>query len=551
MSRRHESTDGLIDWRPPVTLLALLLCLLLPLAASACGPKPLAKATGGTPKRGGTFSVALGEPATLDPAIEWVFEGVVIEHTLYETLYDYAPAAGTEGEKLEPVLAAAMPTVSTDGLTYAIPLRKGVRFAPPVNRELTADDVRYSFERMLRTPQAPGTSFYDNIVGVPAFIAGKGSHVAGFRVADPYTIQIRLAKPDPTLLYTLAMEFCDVMPREWVKKWGDKIGRHPLGSGPFMLESWTSGIAVLVKRNPNYRDAAHVWLDAIKFEVAYEQERELLRVERGQIDCSSLAQGAWLQVKDNPQFKNGVTIAPSVGMGYLVLNTQMKPFDDVRVRQALNWAIDREKLARIDGNKPLYQIYPPGMPDNDPKAKFYGYDPAKARALLAAAGYPNGFATTLYDAPGEWSSKWAQLVQSDLKAVGVRAKVELVPDQLYYVQQSTPHTYPLSYGGWAMDYPDPYDWVHPLFSRALALQGGSNWSFWWDPKLEAMVAEAQNMRDPAARLAKFGEMQTYISEQAPIVPTESFVWATLTGPHVGGYYVHPVYLIDAAHYWHM
>jgi ABC-type oligopeptide transport system substrate-binding subunit len=96
MGTRRESTSGLSGSRV-LLLLAALLCLLLPLAASACGPKPLSKASGGTPKRGGTFSVALGEPATLDPAIEWAGEGMVIEHTLYETLYDYAPAPGGVG----------------------------------------------------------------------------------------------------------------------------------------------------------------------------------------------------------------------------------------------------------------------------------------------------------------------------------------------------------------------------------------------------------------------------------------------------------------------
>jgi oligopeptide transport system substrate-binding protein len=550
MGKRRESMDWLIVGRRAFTLLAPLLCLFLAFAVSACGTEPVTKASGGTPKRGGTFIVTNGEPATLDPAIDWEYSGTAVLQTLFETLYDYAPAPGAAGEKLQPVLAAAMPTVSADGLTYTIPLRKGVRFAPPVNRELTADDVQYSFERMLRTPQAPATSYYDNIVGVPHFIAGKAAHVAGFRVVDPHTIEIRLAKPDPTLLHRLAMEFCNVMPQEWVKKWGRSIGRHPLGSGPFMFERWTPGTAVLVKRNPNYRDAAHVWLDKIKFEAGYGAERDLMRVERGQIDCTWLTQATWLQVKDNPQFKKGVTEMRWAATNSLVLNTQMKPFDDVRVRQALNWALDREKIARVDGNNPLWQIYPLGMPGNDPKAKFYGYDPAKARALLAAAGYPNGFATTLYSPDGVDSAKWAQMVQYDLKAVGVRAKIEMVPRQLYYVRQSTPRTYPMSFSGISMDFPDPYDWIHIQFSRDMAVQGGSNWSFWWDPKLEAMVADAQNTRDPAARLAKFDEMQKYISEKAPIVPTESLIWATLTGPHVGGYYLHPVYVVDAAHYWH-
>ena len=302
---------------------------------------------------GGTFTITNGEPSTLDPAIDWEQPGWAVLHTLYQTLYDYAPAPGAAGQKLEPILAAAMPTISSDGLTYTIPLRKGVRFAPPIGRELTANDIRFSFERMLRTPQAPGTSFYENIVGVPDFVAGKGAHVSGFPIVDPSTIEIHLARPDPTLLYTLAMEFCGVMPPEWATKWGAKISRHPLGSGPFMLDHWTAGTAIVVKRNPNYRDADRVWLDTIKFEAAYGSERDLMRVQRDELDCTYLTHATWLWVKNDPQLKKGLQMEVWPAMDYLVLNTQMKPLDNVRVRQALSCDRPREDRALRRRHAPL------------------------------------------------------------------------------------------------------------------------------------------------------------------------------------------------------
>ena len=122
--------------------------------------------------------------------------------------------------------------------------------------------------------------------------------------------------------------------------------------------------------------------------------------------------------------------------------------------------------------------------------------------------------------------------------------------QVFYSRASTPGTYATSLNGWIVDFPDPYSWVKALFTRGTAVTGGSNLSFWWDPRLETMIAEAQGTRDPASRLAKFAEMQTLISDQAPVVPIDSWYWATLNGPHVGGYYLHPIYICDAAHYWH-
>ena len=154
-------------------------------------------------------------------------------------------------------MAVAMPVMSNGGKTYTIKLKPGILFQPPVSREVTADDFKYSFERMMRLPNAPGTYFYTNVVGATDYQAGKATHVAGYKALDKYTIQIDLEQPDLAFLNALTVDFCDPIPKEWVAKWGNRqVARHPLGTGPFMFESWTPGQEIVLARNPNYRDAA-------------------------------------------------------------------------------------------------------------------------------------------------------------------------------------------------------------------------------------------------------------------------------------------------------
>ena len=534
-----------------LTLLGLsALCLLATLVLSACGPKvgESSPTTGAaSPHRGGSLVFVSGyEPRTLDPVTSWDLNTLV---NIFDTLYEYEGKPGAAGLKLLPALAASMPRVSADGRTYLIRLRHGVRFAPPVNREVTAGDVQYSFERLLRHPESWCTFFYNNVDGVREFIAGEGDHLRGLRVVDPYTVEFRLIDPDPAFINTLAMWFCGVVPREWVAKWGRQFVRHPLGSGPYMLDEWKAGTWIILKRNPNYSGAAPAWLDEVKLSLSSPSpERDLMRLLRGEVDFVSLSHETYVQAKSMPGLSKYLFWDTFVACDVVLMNAQMRPFDDVRVRRAVCWAIDRERIARLAGEFPLWQIYPPGMPGYDPDVKYYGYDPAKARSLLAEAGYPDGLDTTLF-APGGGDTKLAQAVQNDLKAVGIRAKIRLVPPETYWTVLSTPHTAPMAMRWWAMDYPDPYDWIMPFFTKAAAVKDGSNHSFWWDPKLEAMLVEAQRTFDPAARLAKYREMQAFISDQAPAVPLASGAMGGLVSRRVGGFFFHQVYSLLYGYYW--
>jgi oligopeptide transport system substrate-binding protein len=248
---------------------------------TATNPSP-----SGSPQYGGMLTIAFQtEPSSLDPAIAWELTGTTIEQSVFNTLLAYAPKPGMAGTELIPSLATEVPQPTNDGTTYVFHLRQGVMFHPPVSREMTADDVKYSFERMMKLPLAPATYFYIGVKGAEEFQAGKAKEITGVKVIDKYTVEFDLSAPDPAFLSAYTMWFGYVVAKEWVEKWGNRaVARHPLGTGPFIFDHWTPGREVVLKKNPDYWDKGKPYLDEIKFVFSVTPSTALLRLERGEID---------------------------------------------------------------------------------------------------------------------------------------------------------------------------------------------------------------------------------------------------------------------------
>jgi oligopeptide transport system substrate-binding protein len=538
---------------------ALLVTILLAAVAAAGGCGSDAGTTGGetagaSPKAGGSINITFqSEPVTLDPAISWDVAGWTVEDSVFNALYRYAPKPGAEGTELIPDIAAEMPQISADGTTYTIKLRPDVKFAPPVNRAVTADDVKYSFERMMAEPRCPATYFYEGVVGASDVVNGKAKTISGVKVVDPQTIQFRLMSPDLSFLYALSMEFCDVVPREWVAKWGKNVNRHPLGTGPFYLTEWTTGRKITLLKNPNYWNADKVYLDGVDFTFNLTPSNALLKLERGEVDIlgDNIPPADVARVTTDPQWKPYVYSQPLIATTYLFMNMTKQPFDNLQVRQALSWAIDRDKLVKLQSGQAvsLYQIYPQNLPGSEPGKVYYGYDPAKAKALLAEAGYPDGFKSVIYTSNVDPMPKLVQSMQADLKAIGVSAEIKTMDRATYYNFSSDAAKTEMGTSDWFLDFPDPVDWIVPFFTKANAVQGGLNTSYYVDPWVEQATAEAQKMTDATARLAKYTEIQQHIMEQAPYVTLYSPKMTTMCSKNVGGFYLHPVLWFDPLMYW--
>ncbi len=541
------------------------------LALAACGgsspsPSTSGAAATGDQVKGGTLQVSyMGEPQYLDPAVDWEGNGWSIEHTMYNTLLTYASAAGSAGTQLVPDMATEVPTVANGGVanggkTYTFHLRPGIKFAPPVDREVTAADVKYSIERMMSPatrPVPPGTSFYMSIVGAPAFNAGKVKSIAGIKAIGKDTLEIDLSKPDATILYALTMSFCDVVPKEWVTSQGTKFVRNPLGTGPYMMDHWSPGQELVLKRNPNWTDwRGHpdAWVDGIKISFSINPQTALLKLKRGENDILGdyIAPSDYVNVTHDPVWSKQVANAPAIAIDYLFMNVRMKPFDNPQVRQAVAWAIDREKLIKLisGAGSRLDQIYPAGLPGHvdGPAGVFYGYDPAKAKQMLTAAGYPNGFTTTLYSHNVDPWPKVIQSIQNDLAQIGIKAQVKLIDRATYWTLISLPNKTPIGLQDSWQDFPDPADFIVPGFSKSNAVPNGLNPSYWWSPQVERQLAVSFSMTDATKRLALFDQMQKEIMAASPAVPLYQPNVNSVFSKRTHGFYLHPVWIFDFLDY---
>ena len=335
-----------------------------------------------------------------------------------------------------------------------------------------------------------------------AFLDGKAKTITGYKATGKYTLEVDLQKPIATFLYIMEMPFSAPVAKEWVAKWGKQVGRHPLGTGPYVADHWTASQDLLLERNTNFTGTTAGYLDAIDFEFSITPSTAVLKVQSGDADLLGdyIPPANFPSLSVNPTWKSQVVVEPAIALDYLFFNMTVKPFDNLAVRQALSWAIDRAKIVKLLSGTglPLNQIYPAGLPGHvdGPAGNFYGYDPAKAKQMLAAAGYPNGFTMTLYS---HNVAPWPTVIQSiqyDLAQIGVKASIKLLDRPSYWTLIGKKGAVGAGLNDWWMDYPDPFDYIVSLFSKSSAIDEGTNPSFWWDPKVETDLANAQVMTRP-------------------------------------------------------
>jgi peptide/nickel transport system substrate-binding protein/oligopeptide transport system substrate-binding protein len=476
-----------------------------------------------TPKQGGDIVVTYKDDiTTLDPAIgyDWVNWSMI--KSLYSRLMDYAP--GTPNPI--PSLAESF-TVSPDGLTYTFKLHKGVKFSN--GRDVVASDVKYSIERAVDPKtQGPGAGFFGAIKGFEDETAGKVTTLSGIETPDALTVVFNLSRPDATFLHVLAINFASVVPKEAVEAAAGDFGKKPVGSGTFILKDWTIGQQLVFERNKDYFVKGVPYVDSFKVEVGQEPLVALLRLEKGEVDIAGdgIPPAKFLEIKNSPDGAKMIVDGEQLNTGYVTLNTKVKPFDDVKVRQALNMAINKERITRILNGRatPANQPLPPLMPGYDKCFPGYAFDVAKAKALLAEAGYADGFETTLYATNTDPQPRIAQAIQQDLAAIGVKAEVRTLAQANVISAGGTQGEAPMIWSGgmaWIADFPDASNFYGPILGCAGAVPGGWNWSWYCNPDLDKRAVAADSMSDPAKateRTAAWGKIFTDIMADAPWIP---------------------------------
>ncbi|MHA1599454.1 MAG: ABC transporter substrate-binding protein [Alphaproteobacteria bacterium] len=490
------------------------------------------------PKQGGAMVVTYKDDiSTFDPAIGYDWQNWSMIKSLFSGLMDYKP--GTT--ELIPDLAESY-TIAPDGLTYTFKLRQGVKFHN--GRELTSADVKYSIERSVNPEtQSPGQGFFWQIEGYDAMVSDGVKELSGITTPDDYTVIFKLSQPDATFLQIVAINFSFAVPREEVEKYGPDFGRNPVGTGAYKMTDWTLGQRVVFERNTEYFRKGSPFLDKITFEVGQDPSVALLRLKRGEVDVlgDPIPSANFLKEKSDPANAGMIVEGGLLHTGYITLNTTKAPFDNKLVRQAVNMAINKDRVIKIVNGRASVanQPLPPTMPGYDTKFEGYAYNPAKAKELLAEAGYPDGFKTELYAMNTDPNPRIAQSFQQDLAAIGIKAEIKALA-QATVIDAGGEGTAPMLWSGgmaWIADYPDPSNFYGPILGCGGAVPGGWNWAKYCNKEIDALAAKADGMAaadQVEARIDLWRQIYNKIMDDAPWVPVINEVRYAMHTARIGG-----------------
>ena len=466
-----------------------------------------AAASGGTPRRGGTVVLGVtSDVNSLDPGHTLAnFKNLDI--TLYDKLVD-VPGPSTD---IRPALATSW-TISPDGKAYTFKLRRGVKFhdGTPFN----AEAVKFTWDRMMDKNHPYHNAPYPYL----SFFYAK---LAEVRIVDQFTVRFTLKEPDAVFLANLTWLPAGVVSPAAVKKYGKKFDQNPVGTGPFRFVSWKKDRELVVERNPEYWGGAPLLARVIIKSVPDEATR-VIQLQKGEIDVVADTSPEFIpliQKDKNLQIQS----RPGLHTWWIAMNEKEKPFGDKRVRQALNYAVDKDAIIRdvLKGGADVSRSFVwPGTWAYEPNVMTYPYNPAKARELLAASGYPRGFSTKLVSpvsgsmmvAPREL----ATIVQAQLRDVGIEATIQTMEWTTYTAQLLEGKvTYGLAEQAWGNNADDPGQYIDLQLTTKNQPPAGYNFSFYSNPRVDKLLEEASVTVNRERRRELYREAQRVTSEEAP------------------------------------
>jgi peptide/nickel transport system substrate-binding protein len=546
----------------------------LALALTGCGASGSSPSTSSsaTARSGGTFTILANSAfGVADPAQNYTLEEWQLLINTHDGLTQFARVAGVPGTKIVPDLATSIPTPTNGGKTYVFHIRRGIKFSN--GQTLTPSAFVTTFERQFTVPGP--TSFYSGIVGASA-CSTKGCNLSKGVVANDsaYTLTINLTAPDAELMDQLALPFAYAVPTNTpLKLTGNNV---PPGTGPYMWKSYNPNTEAVLVRNPYF----HVWNkeaqpagypNEIIEKYGLQVSNEVTEVENGEanevFDGDQIPSDQLTQL-NSAKYAGQVHVNTLTADWYMALNTKQPPFNNVKARQAINYAANRSAYVKIAGGPslavPACQILPPNFPSYKPYCPFTtgaqtvwsGPNLAKAKALVKASGTA-GEHVIVDGTNDQVGTALVQQMISDLDSIGYKATPQLLSASIQYpyVQNSTNSTkWNVGWSAWYQDYPAPADFLNVLLGCGSIhpnSDASPNIAAFCDPSIQAQInkAEAEEATNPSAAAALWTQIDHEDTLQAPWVDLYNPKQIDFLSKNVHGYEWNPQWYILIDQLW--
>jgi len=496
---------------------------------------------GGGGKEGGILNATYASfPDYMDPQLSYTAEGWTAMGEVYIPLLTYKHGEGAEGSEVVAGLAKEMPKLSNGGKTYTLFLRPGLKYSD--GTPVKASDFPYAIERLFKV-NSGGSPFYTSIVGAEKFAETKTGGIPGIKTNDKTgEIKIELEKPRGTFPFELALMFAAPVPKGTPNE--DLSANPPPGTGPYMITKSQPGRGWEYERNPYWAKANSKampeyptgLIDGAKITIVRNPQTQVNDIEQGKYDWMQNPPPAdrYTEVKEKyegTQFK----VEPTISTYYFWMNTTKPPFNDVKVRQAVNYAIDPAALERIYSGqiKGTHQILPPGMPGYK-KFDPYPHSMEKAKEMLKEAN-PSDMNITVWTDTESPNNEAGEYYEGVLKELGFNTKLKIINADNYFTvigNQSTPDL-DTGWSDWFEDYPHPNDFFQPLLAGESILQtNNGNFANIDEPSLNKETAKLGEEELGPEQEEKYAELDKKYMELAPWAPYGTRTLSTFVSSNV-------------------
>lgn len=537
-------------------VLVAMLCMMSLLGCSRALVKPHERSSQNGPQSGGNLTLAtMYRPRTLDPAVAFDEASDPILRLIFARLFRVSRSGQIQGDLVEHY------TLSQDSLVLKMQLRSDARFHD--GSKVTGQDVVRSMHRALhpKTP-CPSASFFERIKGFDDYRSAKAANISGLTAPSETTVRIELTKPDASLLALLTLAVAaPVCPSTPVESPAPPTHK-PCGAGPFQVVDYRSSDSIHLARFTGYHRKRDIYLNNIHWLFAVASTSQRYRLELAQIDLVHE-----LSTADAIAFRADPTWSP---LGHwsqprntrsVFMNTELAPFNDVRMRQAVALAIDRSQIASLRAGHLVVanSVIPAGVLGHDPTFEGVQTNISKALELMEQAGfsydpktqkggYPHPI--SYYCAAESMDVPIGELLQQQLSRIGIRLQIKSMAWPAYLAVTSERGRAQMGSDGWTADFDDPSDFFDPLFSsRSITDRDSQNRAFFSNSTLDQYLDEARNTTDPAVRKRLYHEAERIVRDEAP--------WAVIYGSryydvhqgYVRGYTPHPYMPLDVSGVW--